>query len=156
SPVRVAGSIAARPGANEAACSRRQRIAGDVERAVRFYIGAGKRAREVQSIFCQRAEILHIVEIEVQHGAIVLSRSDERRRLAAEQEVVRIVRVKAKGPGGSLANMSRDTYGKKQHQKSNGSSAGIHGWHGIITKPEDLQPDRVESLRHGAAVKYPR
>ena len=40
-----------------------------------------------------RRDTCHVVELAVEHRAVVLGRGDEHRRLAAEQEVMRIVRM---------------------------------------------------------------
>ncbi|PYK02220.1 MAG: hypothetical protein DME23_02155 [Verrucomicrobia bacterium] len=99
SPIRVAWGIAARPRANKPACSRRQCIADDIERAMGFYIGAGKRAREVQAILCQRVEILHVIELEIQHGAVMFAGGDERGRLPAKQEIMLVFRMQRQRHG---------------------------------------------------------
>ena len=73
SAARIARLIAARPGANEAAFERRQSVTRDVEGALWLDIGPTERARVVQPIGRQRVEILLVVDVEIQHRAVVLA-----------------------------------------------------------------------------------
>ena len=81
---------AARPRRDEAPGGRRQSISGDVESALRLDVGAAEHPRVVQAVGGQRVEIATIVEVEVEHRAVMLSRRDEDRRTAAPLKVVRI------------------------------------------------------------------
>src|SRR6185295_13723548 len=62
-----------------------------VEIAGRLAIRAAPRPRVVQAILRERVEIPAKVEIEIEHRAVMLARRDEHRRLAAKEEIVRIV-----------------------------------------------------------------
>src|SRR5207247_11068613 len=101
SAIRVTRRLAARPWTDEAARSGRERIAGNVKGAKWLGIGAGKAPREVQTVPGQRVEILHVIEIKIQHRAVMLAGSDQHGRLTPEQEVMRIGRVQRKWPGRS-------------------------------------------------------
>ena len=91
--VEIARRFAACPGAGKAIRMGRQRVVGDPERARDFAIGAGKRPRVIQSVGLQRAEVHRIVEIQIQDRAVVFPGGDQDRRLAAPEEIVRVVRM---------------------------------------------------------------
>jgi hypothetical protein len=89
----VARCVTACPRRDQAAVGRRERVVGDVERRRIFAIGAGKRAREIEAVTRERIEILDVVEIEIEHRAVMLGGGDENRRLTAPEEVMRVVRM---------------------------------------------------------------
>ena len=92
-PAPIAWLLAACPRAYEATRLRCQRIFGDIEGALRLEIRAAERASEVQPIRCECFEILHIIEVKVEHRAVMLRRADENRRLFTKEKIMRIVRM---------------------------------------------------------------
>ena len=89
----VARLDAAGPWADKPSACRRQRIARDIERAIGLHIRATPRAGVVQFAGLQLLQIGGVVEVQVQHRAIMFARRDEHRRLAAPKKVVRVVRI---------------------------------------------------------------
>src|SRR5262249_11164650 len=91
--VGVTRLTASSPGGKEAFRRGGGRVPGDLEGPLRLDIRSGKRAGQGEPVGPQSVEVLEIVEVLVQYRAVVLARGDQHGRLAAEQEVVRVVRV---------------------------------------------------------------
>ena len=88
--------VAARPRREIASVARRERVlvtAAPEHGIGRFKKIAVDRARQVQASGLKRVQVSDVVEIRIQHRAIMLGRSDEHGRPAAKQEVVRIFRM---------------------------------------------------------------
>ena len=88
--------VAARPRADETALERSQRIARNVEGPLRLDIRPAERARVVEAVGGQRIEVLFVVEVEIEHRAVVFARRDQHRRLAAEEKVVPVLWMQGK------------------------------------------------------------
>jgi hypothetical protein len=73
-----------------------------MESVGRLDVGAWKGARQIQAIQGKRVQVFPIIEIEVEHGAVVLARSDQDGGLAPEQKVVGVIGVQRQrlGVGG--------------------------------------------------------
>ena len=98
--VGVAGGRAAGPG-------RQQAPPGRVERVERLAPGLAVDAREGAGVVePRRLELVEIgpeVEVAVEHGAVMLGGGDEHRRLAAEDDVMRILGMELQGLRGPRA-----------------------------------------------------
>ena len=87
----IPGHVAARPGADEAFGQRSECVLRNAERGRGFAIDAAERARVIQLVPLQFIKVPHVIEVEVHHRAVMLSRRDQERRLAVPEEVVRIL-----------------------------------------------------------------
>src|SRR5262249_1502089 len=70
---RVAGRVAARPRREETALGGGQGVLGNMEGPCRLDIGAGEGARQVEAIASKCIEILAVVKVEIENGAIMLA-----------------------------------------------------------------------------------
>ena len=95
----IARLVAPRPRTEEFFAIGCERVFGDVERPLRLDIGSAEGPRVVQTVSGELVEILDVVEVGIEDRAVVLARSDEDGRLAAEEEIVRIVGVEREGLG---------------------------------------------------------
>jgi pimeloyl-CoA synthetase len=59
------------------------------------FVNAAEQARIVQTVGFKSAEVAAIVEIGVEHGAVMFTAGNEGDRLAAKEKVVRILRLQA-------------------------------------------------------------
>ena len=73
----------------------------DVEVAGEFAVGAGEDAGEVEAVGGEGVEVLAVVEVEVEDGAVVFGRGDEDGGTAPEFVVVGIGGVEGDGLVGS-------------------------------------------------------
>ena len=102
--VRIASAGAARPRRDVPPRCGIERVGGDAEVAARFDVGAGKDPGPVQPIGLERVEVAAVVEVEVEDGAVVLTRRDHHGRLAAEQEVARVLGMEPESRRGGAGN----------------------------------------------------
>ena len=72
---------------------RSERVVCNAKRGRRLAIHAAERARVIQLVPLQFIEVTHVIEVEVQHRAVVLSRCDQKRRLAVPEKVMGILRM---------------------------------------------------------------
>ena len=110
---------APRPRAEIAVRGGRQRVPLDVERPGRFAVHAREGARQVQPLVRELIEVRHVVEVEVEHGAVVLARRDQNRRRPPELEVARIARMEGKRLAGSSRRGNRGE--QRQSEANHGS-----------------------------------
>src|SRR5580698_8791256 len=95
-PACVARCFTANPWRDETVWQRREIVAQNAEGFRRdFDVRAAEDARVVEAVGVDRGEIFVEVDVGVEDGAVVLTRRDERDRLAAKLEVVGIFRMKA-------------------------------------------------------------
>jgi hypothetical protein len=90
----IAGNIAPRPRTNETVLGGRQRVAADVERALRLDVSAGENPGVIQAIGVQRVEILPVIEIKIQQRAIMFGRCDQHGGLPSKEKIMRILWMK--------------------------------------------------------------
>src|SRR5262249_38323476 len=83
-----------------------------------------------------RGQVLPVIEIGVEHRAVVLAAGDERRDLPAEEEIVRVFRVQADRAA------VRGAEGRQEQQEQ-------RGWSGRASR--DGSHGRASSDRQGAA-----
>ena len=103
-------------------------------------VGADEEARVVESVPGQRFQVSLVVEVGVEHRAIVLGRGDEHSRFAAKEEVVRVLGVQVEGRR-SLAvdgeEVERQTEKHNQGYGHGASSALVDARLGLsVTGPE--------------------
>src|SRR5258706_9438484 len=92
--VGIAGLAAAGPGTDEPARSWRESIIRNFESAGLLAIGAGPRPRAIEAIRLQSAKVFRIIKIQIEHRAVMLSGSDDDRRFAAKEKIMRVLRMK--------------------------------------------------------------
>ena len=94
-----------------------------------FAVRAAEQPRVVQAVPLQLGQIDLVVEVEVQHRAVVLAGRDDDRRLAAPQEIVRIVGVQRERLGGLCGRRSKCC--EKQHPSHSVNRASHNNLRGL-------------------------
>src|SRR4029079_15948714 len=89
--IEVELTVLLRPWTAEAAGFRGQGVVPDLERAGDLPVGPREGSRQVEAVPPELVQAWGEIEIEVEHGAIVLAGGDERGGLAPEHEVMRIL-----------------------------------------------------------------
>src|SRR5690242_18322096 len=91
---RVAWGSAARPRSEEASWGRREVVADNSKRFSRnLNVRAAKEACVVHAVRRNGREIFVVIEVCVEHRAVVLAAADEGQRAPVKQEIMRILRV---------------------------------------------------------------
>ena len=96
-PFGYPGWLARGHGARNASRAWSQGVALDLERALGFDVRAAEHARVVHAVGGEGVEILAVVEVQVDHRAVVLGGGDQDRRPAAPQKIVRVLGMERDG-----------------------------------------------------------
>ena len=95
SSARIAWRAAARPRCQKPAGLGSERVPLDAESARFFYITPDENPRVVHPVGGERFEIFSVIEVQIDHRAVVLGGGDQRGRLSPPLEVSRVFRMQA-------------------------------------------------------------
>ena len=99
---RVTRLLAARPRREKSSGCGGQGIPLDAERALRLDVTAGEDPRVIHSVALQRIQVATVVEVQIEHRAIMLGTRDQRHCLTTPRKPTRIVGMQADGLGTRL------------------------------------------------------